>query len=881
MDDSIRQGGGAVADGEIEQRRSLRVSERARDTRASVVYGERIAKWVITVGGLMVIVAVIGIMVFLFQVVAPLLGDGRVEQERRHQLPAQEVVWVNADEFRTQAIRVGADGRAVTFHVPTGTIIKEEQLDFGGETATAVGGVLERDRVAFGFEDGSVRFGRLGFEVTTTRADAVPAIVQPLDARDILAGEATFTAVQTGDLRTIRTVKEVEAPQAISEFPIIAVDYRVGGTRERPTISFVTVDAEGVVRLSRSVVQRNLMTGAETVRTSTADLPALPAGTEPTQVLLASSGDRVIVASADGTLHRYDVRDFDRPVLAESRRVFPDGVAVTALAFLNGEQALAVGSSRGDVDVFMRTQPPGSETADGFELTRARVHEPQPAAITGISVAQRDKSLATTDADGGVWLRHSTSDQVLFRFERSGPAAVDAMAMIFPRSNGVLLIDDAGNAESWEVDHPHPEITARVLFGKVWYEGYAEPRFIWQSTAGTDTFEPKYSLVPLIFGTLKATFYAMLFAVPIALMGAIYTSEFVHRGVRATVKPAMEMMESLPTVVLGFVAALVLAPLVEEWIAAVLLVFIALPLGLMIAAHLWQLLPSRLAMRLDGLPKFLFMFAVIAASGVFAYQVGPLFEQVLFAGDFKAWVNRDFGTGTPFMTFLLWPLSYVLTAIAFNRWAGHLFRERMRGTGSRPGAGRLAFLRWGGLLVAALVFSWLFSSLLTLIGFDPRGGVVDTYAQRNALVVGFVMGFAVIPNVYTLAEDALNSVPGHLRAGSLACGATPWQTAIWVILPTAASGVFSAVMIGMGRAVGETMIVVMAAGNTPIMEWNIFSGLRTLSANIAIELPEAVKDGTNYRVLFLAALTLFIMTFVINTFAELIRQRFRKRAFQL
>ncbi|TVQ06219.1 MAG: ABC transporter permease, partial [Roseinatronobacter sp.] len=99
--------------------------------------------------------------------------------------------------------------------------------------------------------------------------------------------------------------------------------------------------------------------------------------------------------------------------------------------------------------------------------------------------------------------------------------------------------------------------------------------------------------------------------------------------------------------------------------------------------------------------------------------------------------------------------------------------------------------------------------------------------------------------------------------------------------PTAASGVFSAVMMGMGRAVGETMIVVMAAGNTPIMEWNIFSGLRTLSANIAIELPEAVKDGTNYRVLFLAALTLFIMTFIINTGAELIRQRFRKRAFNL
>jgi len=147
--------------------------------------------------------------------------------------------------------------------------------------------------------------------------------------------------------------------------------------------------------------------------------------------------------------------------------------------------------------------------------------------------------------------------------------------------------------------------------------------------------------------------------------------------------------------------------------------------------------------------------------------------------------------------------------------------------------------------------------------------------------VGFAMGFAVIPLIYTLAEDALNSVPEHLRAASLACGATPWQTALWVVLPTAISGVFSAVMIGMGRAVGETMIVVMAAGNTPIIDWNIFNGLRALSATIAVELPEAVKDGTLYRVLFLAGLVLFAVTFVINTLAEVVRQRFRKRAKQL
>jgi phosphate transport system permease protein len=88
-------------------------------------------------------------------------------------------------------------------------------------------------------------------------------------------------------------------------------------------------------------------------------------------------------------------------------------------------------------------------------------------------------------------------------------------------------------------------------------------------------------------------------------------------------------------------------------------------------------------------------------------------------------------------------------------------------------------------------------------------------------------------------------------------------------------------MIGLGRAVGETMIVLMAGGNTPVMQWNVFNGFRTLSANIAVELPEAVKDSTHYRTLFLAALTLLVFTFCINTVAEMVRLRFRKRAYQL
>jgi phosphate transport system permease protein len=143
------------------------------------------------------------------------------------------------------------------------------------------------------------------------------------------------------------------------------------------------------------------------------------------------------------------------------------------------------------------------------------------------------------------------------------------------------------------------------------------------------------------------------------------------------------------------------------------------------------------------------------------------------------------------------------------------------------------------------------------------------------------MGFAIIPIIYTVSEDALSSVPDTLRSAALAAGATPWQAAVRVVLPVAISGIFSACMIGFGRAAGETMIVLMASGRTPIIDMNIFNGLSALSANIATELPEAPVNTTHYRVLFMSAVVLFVLTFLVNTTAEVVRLRYRKRAYQL
>ena len=139
------------------------------------------------------------------------------------------------------------------------------------------------------------------------------------------------------------------------------------------------------------------------------------------------------------------------------------------------------------------------------------------------------------------------------------------------------------------------------------------------------------------------------------------------------------------------------------------------------------------------------------------------------------------------------------------------------------------------------------------------------------------MGIAVIPTIFSISEDSISNVPRHLIAGSLALGATSWQTLVKLVIVSASPGIFSALMIGLGRAVGETMIVLMATGNTPVMEMNLFNGFRTLSANIAVEMPEAPHGGTLYRLLFMAGLILFIFTSIVNTIAEIVRQRLRTR----
>ncbi len=264
--------------------------------------------------------------------------------------------------------------------------------------------------------------------------------------------------------------------------------------------------------------------------------------------------------------------------------------------------------------------------------------------------------------------------------------------------------DAAVNTTSW----------AMMLRPHQW-TGYDKPEYIWQPVSEIH----KYNIVPLIIGSLKTTLVAMLFAVPLALAAAIYVSQLASNRLREWIKPVIELLSGIPSVVLGFFALLVMASVLQN---------------------------------------------------VFGYA-----------------------------------------------------------------------------------------------------------SRLNALVAGIALGFAIIPVVFTIAEDSLTSVPRSYTQAALALGASRWKAAWQIVLPAALPGVLAAVILGFGRAIGETMIVLMASGNASILSWSPLDSARTITATIAAELAETVFGSHHYRILFTIGLLLFAVTFVANIVSEIIVHRLKKR----
>lgn len=716
---------------------------------------DRLTRWYVLVGGLAVLAAITLIFFYLGYVVAPLFRGATLKPTADVTAPwlvsAGEAALLTLEEQNQVAMRVSIDGAVVFFDATNGALISRATLPLppGSRISTVARDLPGKGLVALGLSNGQVLLFQHRYQATWAAGTRhmVPSLDYPYGAKPLPLGKAgeplEHLAINRGDTS------------------LIIAGAGAGGF---------------------NVLRMNLAEGAPTA----IERVALAQVTEVVNALYVDGGQRWLYV-VGGRAH-VDVFDLRDQTLNGRYKLLEDADArVTASTQLVGGASLLIGSSTGSIGQWFMTRDRDGEARlqhiRDFQLGRAPIRQIEP--------EQRRKGFLALDDSGLLGVFHATAHRTLLTEQVAGGPGLLALS---PRANRVLLETTEGISR-FTLRNPHPEVSWAALWNKVWYEHYDQPEYVWQSTAANSDFEPKLSLAPLAFGTFKAALYAMLLAAPLAVAAAIYTAYFMAPVMRRKVKPVIELMEALPTVILGFIAGLVLAPFLESHLPGVFSLLLVLPLGILALGMIWGQLPDRVRLRVPEGWESALLIPLVVLLAVAALTASPWLEQALFAGDMRQWLTRELG-----------------------------------------------------------------------LDFD----------QRNALVVGAAMGFAVIPTIYSIAEDAIFNVPRSLTFGSLALGATPWQTLVRVVLLTASPGIFSALMIGLGRAVGETMIVLMATGNTPIMDMNLFEGMRTLAANVAIEMPESAVGSSHYRVLFLAALVLLLFTFAMNTLAELIRQRLRK-----
>jgi phosphate transport system permease protein len=726
---------------------------------------DRQAEWLIKIGGILVIAAVVWILVMISQVALPLFYPPKAIVSSSFSLPPQ------LQGIKSVASGVD-DSRRLFFLLDEGGIF--HFIDAAG------GRVLEQIRVP-ALPEGAKRL--------------VSAELLGKSAYNLLWDNGAISALTL----TFNSSPAADGKTAVS--PVLAGNDELAFAGRGPVVhSFARSIEGGVVRVDqladgrfsifRRLTETDLL-GNQSAKTSTDEISDRLPG-RLSAAALDHKGHYLYGGTDNGWLLRWDISEPGSPRLIDSIAA-SEGAAITALNLVLGDFSLAVSDAGGGYATWF----PVSAAGSGGDKRLTRIHQ-LPRHQDGLQTiipSQRNKSLLSLDKGGLVRLDHTTSERTLIRLPKS--AAGVRQVALSGQGTALSVLESTGKCTVWRLEIPHPEISLGTLFGKVWYEGYDKPEYAWQSSAANDDFEPKMSLVPLLFGTIKATAFAMLFAVPLALFGALYTSQFMAPAIKSRIKPAVEIMAAIPSVVIGFMAALWLAPMVDQSILTLFLALLVVPLllyaAMLASSRIRQSSPLE---RLLRGREFILLIPLVLLGIYLSWLLAGRVELYFFAGDFK---------------------------------------------------------------------QWLFGTL----------GV--RYEQRNSMIIAIALGFAVIPIIFTIAEDALSNIPRNLTAASLALGASRWQTAWRVVLPSALPGVFSAVMIGFGRAIGETMIVLMATGNTPIMSWSIFNGLRSLSANIAVEIPEAPLDGSLYRVLFLSAVLLFLFTFIINTLAEALRQRFRKK----
>jgi len=750
---------------------NLAVPERFRPSPA-VIITDKLMTYAIQAGGMMVIVAVFGIFVFIGSQIWPLFKGAAVEEMTSRDVPAGEYLALGIDEWGELPFLITTDNKVI--FVPE-----------SGEPVQRALGLPE------GTEVTSIQYLPKFNTIVAGTADGNFALIEVAYRKDFENDGKVIASLEPGPLFSF------------GEEGYLVDRIALGDSGDTKLAVGLLAPAEGNPdgRLVKAAILKQgggLLGGSKPELATVIDLTD-QINDEPTELLVDQQAEGIIVTTVGGEVD-YFYRQGNSVTKRQAFFPFEDlpNKQIASIDFILGDVSIVLTNPDGVNRGFSLFVPEG-----GSERLYAQTKNfpDLPGGASFFSKSLRNKTFLIGSGSTAS-LRYLTSESV--RWEKDLGFPIE-LGVISGKNAKIALLSADHKLHFYSMDDPHPEASWNAFFGKVWYEGAAEPKYEWQSTGGSDDFEPKLSMVPLLVGTLKGTLYAMVFSLPIALLAAIYTAQFLNPKIKRIVKPTMEIMASLPSVVLGFLAALWLAPLIETKVPSVLLVIIALFLSAFLFGWFWSSLPIRFRRHIKPGWEFLAYMPVMMVSCYAAWNLGPWLESWAFVvtlsdgtqlADFRRWWPQV--TGTPF-------------------------------------------------------------------------------EQRNSLVVGFMMGFAVIPIIFTIAEDSLSNVPPTLTSGSLAVGASRWQTAMMIVLPTASPGIFSAIMIGLGRAVGETMIVVMATGNTPIMDLNIFSGMRTLSANIAVELPEAPHHSTLFRALFLGAMLLFLMTFLVNTVAEVMRQHLREK----
>lgn len=720
---------------------------------------DTVAASLIGLGGVSVILAVLLIFFYLLWIAFPLFLPAQSSYQEitekdnwRGSAPA----YLSIEEQQEVGLRVSVEGEAEFFQVKDGASIRKMRLP------------IERS-------------ARLILAAEALEAHGMVAVAQ--DNGEIRIFQHKYETRFDGGVETRKIIPSLKYPyteQAIFQLPT-GVSAMAFSDRADAFV-LAAVNEEGLVRVALAHGDENLQAGEMSPEINIQDTQVDYRATA-----MAVSGNHrwLYIGDDEGRIHRYQL-----PALQLDQVIQAGDDPITSMSMLLGGISLLVGDRSG----LIRQLFPVRNHGNDFSLKLIRQFESLGSPVIRIIPEQRRKGFLALDADHEIALFNGTAGNLVYR-DDSTQIQARALALT-PRADGLLLEGRDGRLSLLAIDNKHPEVSFSTLWKKVWYENHDEPKYIWQSSAANGSLEAKLSLTPLMFGTLKAALYAMLFAIPLALMGAAYTAYFMSSGLRQWVKPGIEIMAALPTVILGFVAGLWFAPFLEEHLAGIFMIILILPVGLMFSAWWWHRVEQKAGRQIFSGREVLVQLPVILVLLMIAMVLAEPVQDLFFQGDFRFWLSNTAGVA---------------------------------------------------------------------------------YDQRNALVVGCAMGFAVIPTVFSIAEDAIFGVPKSLSDGSLALGATPWQCLVRVVLPTASPGIFSALMIGFGRAVGETMIVLMATGNTAIMDWNLFEGMRTLAANIAVELPESAVASSHFRVLFLAALVLFIFTFIVNTGAEVVRQRLREK----